>query len=366
MRPAAAIAFAIGLAITCVAAPRAQSASTSLAERTFATYSAGDRAAINRVVATDGFLFVSDVLRRSQVWRRTWNAPRTVFVVESAVSAMRAGVPLATDLFEAARAMVVARPDKPGVNAAGDALEARVHKIALATLILHGEFDLTEDYFDGIAGRLAAPGATADRVAGKLVDPRLHLARAIVREALTRSQAGITLQQAVNNLPPVRPVSSRMSGVKNMQQRVSEADDALTAAAKDPATAAEATLRRAYLFYRLGNARRAEATLLSISITAEPIVGYWSGLVYGRVLEALQRPADATVLYEAMARAAPGTQTAPLALAALFLKRGDHAAALGWAERARQARMEDPWPMYWTADARFISTWVEELRMARE
>ena len=366
MRPVVFVAAAIGLALTCIAGPAAQSASTSLAERTFAAYHAGDRASIDRALAADGFTFVSDVLRRSQAWRRTWNAPRTAFVVESGVAAMRAGLPLAADLFDAARVMVVARPDKPGANNSADAFETKVHKIALASLVLNGQLDLAEDYFDDIVGRLAPSGATANRAAGKLVDPRLHLAHAITRDAFTRPQASIPLEQAVRGDLPIKAVAPRVPGLKNIQQRVNEADDALMAAARDPATAAEATLRRAYLFYRLGNAKRAETTLLAMPRPADPIVGYWSGLVYGRVLEALQRPADATAAYEAMARLAPGTQTAPIALAALYLKRGDRAAALGWAERARQARMEDPWPMYWSGDARFISTWVAQLRMVQE
>src|SRR5437762_1347692 len=82
-------------------------------------------------------------------------------------------------------------------------------------------------------------------------------------------------------------------------------------------------------------------------------------LFTGRVLEALNRPADAAQAYERADALYPGAQTPAVALASLHQRQGALDKAATWAARARSLELtaEDPWWQYFAGDLRFYPAW---------
>jgi tetratricopeptide (TPR) repeat protein len=355
---------------TALATPRAAQAPATgaVVDRTLAAYNAGNYREIDRVLTADGNTLITDILWRAATWKRTWSPRRVAFTAEVVLGAARRQSRFTPELLAALRAMTDARVDKPGTRGVGDLVEATIHKVAMTALILSGRYTDADDYYRGITRRIAPFGATGATSTSALVEPRLVLAHAMTLEGHTRTLAGVTLSDGLRGVLPVKPIRGPSSGSPTLRQIVAEAHEVLKSAAQDPAIAAEAIVRDAYLYLREGNGRQAQALIAGMPRASDVVVAFWGGIVLARALEAQGRTDEAAAAYEALARIAPGTQTAAVALAALRLKQGDRSAAQEWAERARRTPPNriDPWTMYWGGDARFLDSWLIILRTVPE
>jgi len=276
------------------------------------------------------------------------------FVLEVAIAAFDHQWPNGEALMREVRAMVTNRPNLPGGRPEDDLFEGHVHRIALAVLTAQMHLDSVESYYEAISNRLAAPGATGAATRRRLVEPRLALERAIAIDLSTRP----LIDAHIDSSAP----AARLDGAA--QKRVTLALDAYTAAAVDAGNSAEATIRQAYLNIRIGNPERAYALLNGVHTPDDPIVKVWYGLVLGQTLSALDRDDAAIDAYRATWSVARGSQSVAVALAALFLHTGDRDAALEWAGVSRHTPVTsfDPWWLYWTGDARAVSSLLAELR----
>jgi hypothetical protein len=352
-----------------LATPRAaQGTSGAVVDRTLAAYNARNYSAIDRALSGDDNTLITDILWRASTWKRTWSPRRVAFTAEVVLGAARRHSRFMPELLVALRSMTDARVDRPGTRGVNDLVEGTVHKVALASLILSGHYTDAGDYYRGIARRIAPPGAADAASTSALIEPRLLLARAMTLEGHTRTLAGVTLSEGLSGVLPVKPIRGPSSGSPTLRQIVAEAHEVMKSAAQDPAIAAEATVREAYLYLREGNARQAQAMIAGMPRANDVVVAFWGGVVLARALAAQGRTDEAAVAYEALSRIAPGTQTVAVALAALRLKQGDRTAAQEWAERARRTPLNrvDPWSLYWGGDARFMDSWLTILRTVPE
>jgi len=353
-----------------LAAPRAAQAppAGAVVDRTLAAYYAGRYDEINRVLTADPNTLLTDILWRASTWKRTWRPRRVAFTAEVVLAAARRQSRFTPELLAALRSMTDARVDTPGTRGVGDLVEATVHKVVLAALVVTSRYTDADEYYRAIARRIAPPGATGATSTPALAEPRLLLAHAMTLEGHTRMLAGVTLSEGLTGVLPVRPIRGPSGGSPTLSQIVAEAHEVLKSAAQDPAVAAEATVRDAYLYLRAGNGRQAQALIAGMPRANDVVVSFWGGVVLARALEAQGLTNEAAAAYEALARIAPGTQTVAVALAALRLKEGDRGAAQEWADRARRTPVNriDPWTLYWGGDARFLDSWLTILRTVPE
>jgi tetratricopeptide (TPR) repeat protein len=216
-------------------------------------------------------------------------------------------------------------------------------------------------YLDAIRDRAitdATPNARS-----RLIDGRLVLARAMAIEAATLP----------GNLAANRRDGSMRSWLvdrndASIRQKMQQAVTILELAATFSETAMEASVRRAFLLYRLGSSEQALHVIDQTGELPDPVVGYWKWLVRGRVLASLNRTDEAIKSYQQAAKLQPTAQTPAVALSALLLQSGNHAEAVSWADiaRTRPGQSVDPWFQYWSGDARFLAVWLKELRGASQ
>jgi hypothetical protein len=95
-------------------------------------------------------------------------------------------------------------------------------------------------------------------------------------------------------------------------------------------------------------------------------LAYWTALWRGRILDALNRPADAAAAYQQALDVTPTGQAAGVGLALSLFKQNRRIEAAEAATRiqAFPATSWDPWWAYRNGDARFINAWFDELRRA--
>jgi tetratricopeptide (TPR) repeat protein len=290
-------------------------------------------------------------------WRRNWSPRRAAFALEVALVAIAQGRPNAHQFLTSARLIVTARPEPPGTRPEDDQFEVLFHRTALAIVAALDAPRAVDTYLVTVAERIGLG------TGGPLADARLALAAAVAQE--------------VQTLPLYAPAGSRSAstpaswitrpGDEPARRRLLEVLRLLDAAARDAGTRPEALVRRAFVLHRLGAHEDALAILDMTEPGADSIVDYWRALLRGRVLIVLGRPREAAAAYERAATLAPGAQTPAVALTALLLTIGDHEGAVAQAAAARGTTDDeaDPWPQYWTGDARFLPEWLGQLRQAR-
>jgi VWFA-related protein len=334
--------------------PRAPTAFDEL----YNAYAAGNtNVVVQALHAPDGFERHRPFMAASlNDWHRNWSPRRAAFALEVALIAIAQGRPNAHQFLTSAQRIVTSRPEPPGIRPEDDAFEVLFHRTALAILAALDAPRAIEAYLEMIAARVGLGAG------GPLADSRLELAAAVAQE--------------VQTLPLYTTDSRRTSQVwswiasaddETAQRRLMNVLTLLDAASRDVRTRPEALVRRAFVLHRMGAHEDARAILDLTNSDGDPIVSYWRALVRGRVLTALDRPREAIAAYEEAGRLAPAAQTPAVALAALFATVGDHQAAVAQAAAARATSEDeaDPWPQYWTGDARFLREWLAELRQAR-
>jgi tetratricopeptide (TPR) repeat protein len=355
MRQIRALAFA--LVVLAAAVPlSSQTRSANIADAAFAAYLANDPDAIARAMRAGSAAFRTDLRAAFGRWTRAPRLSHAAFLLETALAAFDQQWPNSADLIDTGRTFIAKQPDPPGVRPAQDAFERTFHNAALVVLFTRGANDAFEDYYNALRRRVLLPGArfTSEAVAGRLDEPRLALIRATFLDSTNRFFVSAS---GVSGTLPV-PSTVRASN------RLTATETALADAMADPETMPEAALRSGYLALRLGDASRARAFLQRAVASDEVVVRYWAALVLGQALAASGQLADATLAFEAAARIAPRAQSPRVALAATFLKRGDRDRAYEWAAAARTSTDEDgdPWWFYWNGDARFLGSWLRDLR----
>ena len=251
---------------------------------------------------------------------------------------------------------MTARPDAPGVRPDDDRFELRFHRGATALLAAGDGPHAVEAYLNSIQHRVAL--SSNPPKSAVLKDARLLMAQASAREAQTLM---LLLSVASTRDDPHAWVVAKDDG--RTRRLLEGTAELLALAAADEEARGEASVRRAFILYRLGANQEALA-LLDATATTDEDVDYWRALIHGRVLLALGRQQEAIAAFERASAVAPDAQTPAVALTTIFLKRGDREQALGWAERARTTTENrgDPWPRYWGGNGRFLARWIADLR----
>jgi hypothetical protein len=100
--------------------------------------------------------------------------------------------------------------------------------------------------------------------------------------------------------------------------------------------------------------------------TPDPALAYWYGLWKGRILDALNRQADAAIAYQQALDVSPTGQAAGTGLALSLFKQNhrDEAAEAAARVRDMSSSSPDPWWTYTKGDARFVDDWLADLRKA--
>ena len=127
----------------------------------------------------------------------------------------------------------------------------------------------------------------------------------------------------------------------------------------------EAHVRLGYTALRQRRHTDALELLEPATATEDPFLRYLAHLFRGRALDAQKRFADAIAEYESALQAAPGAQTAEIALAAALARAGrrGEAAALAETSLSRTDTPFDPWLAYGQGDLR---KWPEIIATVRE
>jgi tetratricopeptide (TPR) repeat protein len=289
----------------------------------------------------------------ARAWRAFWAPAHATFLLEVGAVALELKFPLPGQFISAAGSIVMNRPSPPGTRAVEDTFEILFHRTALAVLVGARSYEDAYAYLDAIDRRVF-PARAAD---GKprLVDLRPALVRGVLADLQTKDA----------QLVPGRaggPATIRETPAAKKSTAVALA--AYKLAAQAPELAAETSVRRAFLLFRVGQPRPALDALAATSTPTDPVVGYWGGLIQGRILDALGQPEDAIAAYRRAAALFPGAQTAKLALATAQLGLGhrDDAWRLAAEARSTPDRPIDPWWQYWSGDLRFVPQWLPALR----
>jgi hypothetical protein len=339
--------------------PDAMPTAATPLDNLFARYSSGDKVVVFRELQTpDDFERVRpDLTRTFGRWRsEPWSSERAAFALEIAIAAYGRHWPNPQLFLDAARDLVISRSDAPGTRPEADRFELCFHRVAVAMLATVDGPHSVETYLTSIQRRVML-GTDASRSA-LLKDARLLMAHAMAREAQT-----LMLLLSVNgrrDSPRAWVVAPGDGGTRRQLEEIARQ---LELAAADDDVRAEASVRRAFLLYRLGANKEALA-LLEAATPPDDVVDFWRVLIEGRVLLALGREQDAISAFERAAELYPDAQTPAVALMRIFLKSGDRELALGWAERARTTTENrgDPWTLYWSGQTRFFVRWLGELR----
>jgi predicted Zn-dependent protease len=125
------------------------------------------------------------------------------------------------------------------------------------------------------------------------------------------------------------------------------------AARRLPDVADEAAIREAWLLHRTGSDAEALMRLDAVSDqVADPTLRFLRQLFRGRVLMALNRPAEAATAYRAALVSVPGAPSALNGLATALTESGnqDEARALAQAPPTVSDPEADPWSMYEQGD----------------
>ena len=338
-------------------------------DRLFQAYVAGDVGIVARTLETDKDYQAirKDLQAAIARWRRDWRPIDAVFLLEVAAAAFDGSWQKPEDVLTTAAEFVTSRvrgrPEDLHPDPTLDAFELQWHKTALAILQDHLRVLNIDDYLKAVDWRIGPTARAADHP--RLVEPHLALVRAIAREqALTPDTIAYYMGS------PVAPLAiGPFTGPNGLtiKRNVDQAFARLDEAAALPTEAAEATVRKAFLLHRLNRTDEALALLDGIERrTTDPAVAYLGLLFRGRILQVAGRPDEAVPAYQLALDTWPGAQAPAVALATLSLQQNRRDDALRWAALARSTPADrlDPWWQYWLGDARFLTSWLAELRRA--
>lgn len=178
-------------------------------------------------------------------------------------------------------------------------------------------------------------------------DPSLTMARALAAEI----RAGPDVRSGSDLVPP--PADRLEVLIYRLKQ-----------AASLPGYRIEAHVRLGYTALRQRRHSAALDLLEPATATDDPFLRYLAHLFRGRAFDAQKRFDEAIAEYESALQAAPGAQTAEIALGVAFARAGrrSDAAALAEASLTRTGTPVDPWLAYGQGDFR---RWPEVIATVR-
>ncbi|HKW03631.1 MAG TPA: hypothetical protein VJN96_27645 [Vicinamibacterales bacterium] len=372
--------------------PRAQLIQPKTAfDQLYKDYADGDHDVITRTLKGPRELaqlqFPADAGRMRKWLGTRWDRTRAAFILEFAAAESQFAPGAAITAVSEGRLFVTSRPRPLGESAADDAFELAWHKGAMSFLEDRLFVSTQELYLDTVQRRYApAPGGAAIKL-----DPRFALHRAVAQEqrcwndrslmASTSAIAGLAVVSptasgagnvVIQGNPPFDNAQLRVTGdlpdVVSRKACLSEGVRRYAIAAASPETAIEAFTRSAWMQYQLGAFPDALKTIDRADTTEDGELTYWTQLFRGRILDGLERYADAERAYRAALAVRPAAQSAGVGLALTLFKLDRVADARAAAVSARQQppNTVDPWWTYLGADARFLPRWRAELRLGIE
>jgi len=143
------------------------------------------------------------------------------------------------------------------------------------------------------------------------------------------------------------------------------AEKALERAAALEAVAPEAWVRLAVVRWRLGRPADALKAMERANVPAsDKALAYWAALWRGRILDTLNRPADAEAAFQHALEVWPTGQSAGVGVALMRFKQNHRAEAAEASARvqAMPPGSADPWWIYVNGDGRFAAMWLGDLR----
>lgn len=277
-----------------------------------------------------------------------WSPVAAAFMLEVAVANPSSAH--AVSALTRGRTMVVDRPTPLGVNSAEDRFEVLWHQAALGIAQHHHAVATQDDYLLAVEPRFEA----AKRRGVRLVS-RLPLARAMVAAAKCCDGQG--------RATPRRSSSGQLLELPTLDTAVEYFD----LAAEQEDLRAEALIRSAKLLHDAGQHAAAAERFRQVPPDVPPTLMYVHHLTHARVLDTLDRPAEAIAEYERALAALPTGQLAGIGLAAAYLRFGRTADAARMADAARRM---PPLPgrgflEFDGADFRLVGGWLNEIRGLR-
>lgn len=388
--------FAVTVALVALASvlapphPHAQLIPTKTPfDRLYQDYVGGDYDAITRALPSARSLAVlqapPDAGKLRKWLGNKWDRTKAVFLLEFAGAEAQFAPGAAITALSEGRLFVISRPTPLGQTKEEDAFELAWHKAAMSFLEDRLFVSTQELYLDTIQRRYSPlPGAP-----NVTLDPRFALHRAVAQEqkcwndrmliTQTSATAGLSVP-ASNGVGDVTvqgsaasPVDMRQVGpASSVPTEIATRKNCLAegvrryGVAMAPETATEAFTRSAWMQYQLGAYPDALKTIERAETTEDAELTYWMQLFRGRILDGLERYADAERAYRAALAVRPAAQSAGVGLALTLFKLDRIADARAAAMAARQQPPDavDPWWTYLGADARFIPRWRAELRLS--
>jgi tetratricopeptide (TPR) repeat protein len=306
--------------------------------------------------------------RELERWLGAFDAGKAALLLALADTASRVAPQDIALIVRIGRRYVASAP--PGAGAR-DEFVRLWHRVAIGLLEGYGDAARIEEHLiDG--------GARTRGERQMPVDPRLTLALAIaqerrcweIRPSLDQpSQRIDALSKAAgarvgDDLDAPRK-AERKTQVAAHRACLQEAVARFTAAASAEGAAAEARVRGAWILFQAGRLDDALNWLQQARPGQDPELAYWRDLFRGRVLDGLNRYAEAAEAYRTALSRYPVAQSATIGYALDLFRTGraEEADDVAHRLRASAGAAADPWAAYINADRRFVPGGLEQLRL---
>ena len=284
-----------------------------------------------------------------------WSRARAAFVLEVA---LRNGIG-ESQLSSIGRSMVIGRSMPLGVDATEDRFEILFHHTTIgllqARMKLRMNVKALDDYVDAFRSKLE--GARRQGVA---LETRISLARAFTSALLCCWRSGA------------------LADVSRSRVTLADALTQFEEAALVPALRAEGLVRGAK--FLLDNNRRTDALawLARVPDHSDQVLSYVQHWTHARILDNVDRPAEAAAAYRRALAFAPQSQPAAIGLAAALQRAGRAEESAKAAAEALAMHVvtspavfatHDPagdlMPTFDAGDGRFVQQWMTEVRRLR-
>lgn len=331
-----------------LARPAAAPVQVSPPDAAYAAYTNGDDTAVERWVATlppTASPYGTLAELRSDA---PWNRMAAAFLLEVAAANAHGG--RAVSALIRGRTIVLRRPARIGDNPAEDRFEVLWHQAALGITQRHHSSTNQKAYLEAIVPRFEEAARR-----GVSLDTRFALLQAVT--------ASLNCCSGMTRFPPPR----RANGDLVPKPSTDEAVRYFDRAAEQPSLRTEALIRAGKLLFEGGRHIEALARLEKVPVEGDPALNFVRHLTHGRVLDALNRPADAAAAYQRALDAKPDAQLAAIGLAAAHLRSGHTAEASRIADVARRmpAVPGRGFNEFDAGDYRFVPSWLAEIRRMR-
>ena len=327
-------------------------------KQVLAAYAGGDDLAVGNWLSTrqrwtiEAYRDFESAVRGNNVPHRV----RLAFAIEAVVAGRDPFFP--DRLLNIGRELLENDAKPLGIDAEADRFEVLWHQTAIAAMESTESFTRLRRYVDEIAPRYDSARRRGFDVPTRFLLARGHAALGVCcREQMPGPSPGIIT--IVNYRPRVEGEMPTLDGAVLFFRQ----------AAAIPALEVEALIRAGVAMHGAGRHEAALGFLERVPAHDDMPLGYVQHLTRGHVIDELNRPADAAAAYRRAMEYMPTSQSAAIGLAAALLRAGDtEAAAQAAVSAKRLPRVSlgaDPRVTFRRADARFIPSWLAEIRRLR-